>query len=79
MDVELLLIMELWGSLGLFGKAVAVLLGLHPLASLIVALTPTPKDDALLSQVYSKVLKPLALAVGKAKPGIGSIGRKNNG
>tara|TARA_R100000149_G_scaffold40436_1_gene15652 strand:+ start:177 stop:383 length:207 start_codon:yes stop_codon:yes gene_type:complete len=36
------------------------------LASIITALTPTPKDDALLGKVY-KVVEWCALVVGKAK------------
>jgi|TARA_R110000851_G_scaffold267253_1_gene419707 hypothetical protein len=35
-------------------------------ASIIAALTPTPKDDALLSRFY-KVLEALAFNIGKAK------------
>jgi len=36
------------------------------MASAVVALTPTPKDDALWGKLY-KYLEMLALAVGKAK------------
>lgn len=36
------------------------------IASIIVSLTPTPKDDKLWAKVY-KYLEVLALAIGKAK------------
>jgi len=36
------------------------------IASMICALTPTPKDDAILGKVY-KILELLALNIGKAK------------
>ena len=36
-------------------------------ASIITALTPTPKDDALMAKLHS-VLKLLGLNVGNAKP-----------
>jgi len=36
------------------------------IASMVCALTPTPKDDAILGKVY-KILELLALNVGKAK------------
>lgn len=42
------------------------LLAVHATASVITALTPTPKDDALVSKFY-KVLETIALVVGKAK------------
>jgi hypothetical protein len=37
-------------------------------ASVICAMTPTPKDDELLSKAY-KILEALALNIGKAKMG----------
>ena len=37
-------------------------------ASIICAITPTPKDDELLSKAY-KILEALALNIGKAKMG----------
>lgn len=43
-----------------------VILGAHGLASAIVALTPTPKDDEIVGKVY-KVIEKVALVVGKAK------------
>jgi len=36
------------------------------IASAITALTPTPKDDKLIGQLY-KIIEYCALAVGKAK------------
>lgn len=45
---------------------IALLGGLHALASAIAAMTPTPKDDALLGKVY-KVVEILALNFGRAK------------
>ena len=42
------------------------LLAVHAAASVLTALTPTPKDDELVSQFY-KVLETIALVVGKAK------------
>jgi hypothetical protein len=36
------------------------------IASMVCALTPTPKDDAILGKVY-KILELLALNIGKAK------------
>jgi hypothetical protein len=61
-------IIELWNTLGWFGKTVAVLLALHPVASAIVALTPTPKDDKWPGLIFEKIIKPLALAVKNADP-----------
>lgn len=41
-------------------------LALHAAASIVVAATPTPKDDQILGKVY-KVIEFFALAIGKAK------------
>lgn len=41
-------------------------LALHAAASIIVAVTPTPKDDQILGKIY-KVIEFFALAIGKAK------------
>lgn len=41
-------------------------LALHAAASIVVAATPTPKDDNILGKVY-KVIEFFALAIGKAK------------
>lgn len=40
-------------------------------ASIIAALTPTPKDDAMLSKFY-RILELLAVNIGKAKQSGGS-------
>jgi hypothetical protein len=47
-------------------KYLEVALAIHAAASVITALTPTPKDDGLVRQLY-KVIEILALVVGKAK------------
>lgn len=47
-------------------QGIQVLLAAHALASAIVALTPTPKDDQLLAKAY-KLIEALALTVGRAK------------
>lgn len=49
-----------------FSKYVEAALAIHAAASVICALTPTPKDDAFLSKLY-KVIETIALVVGKAK------------
>lgn len=41
-------------------------LAIHAAASILCALTPTPKDDAFLGKAY-KVLEFLALNIGRAK------------
>ena len=45
---------------------VDIALAVHALCSVIVATTPTPKDDAILNKVY-KIFEIAALTVGKAK------------
>lgn len=45
---------------------VEILLAIHAAASMITALTPTPKDDDFLGKVY-KVIETMALVVGRAK------------
>ena len=47
-------------------KYLEAALAIHATASVITALTPTPKDDGLVRQFY-KVIEILALVVGKAK------------
>ena len=49
-----------------FSKYVEAALAIHAAASVICALTPTPKDDAFLGKLY-KVIETIALGVGKAK------------
>ena len=41
-------------------------LALHAAASIVVAATPTPRDNQILGKIY-KVIEFFALAVGKAK------------
>lgn len=45
---------------------VEVALAIHAAASILVALTPTRKDDDILGKIY-KVLEFLALNIGRAK------------
>ena len=47
-------------------KWVEAALAVHALASVIVAATPTPKDDVILSKFY-KLIEIISLTVGKAK------------
>ena len=49
-----------------FSKYVEAALAIHAAASVICALSPTPKDDAFLGKLY-KVIETIALVVGKAK------------
>jgi hypothetical protein len=49
-----------------FNKYLEAALAIHAAASVIVALTPTPKDDTVLRKIY-KVIETIALVVGKAK------------
>lgn len=49
-----------------FAKYVEAALAIHAAASVIVALTPTPKDDVVLARLY-KIIETIALVVGKAK------------
>lgn len=52
-------IMGIWNFLMIIPVVISI-------ASVIVALTPTPKDDKIWAKVY-KYLEVLALAIGKAK------------
>lgn len=45
---------------------IEALLAIHAAASAICALTPTPKDDGVVSSFY-KIIESLALVVGRAK------------
>lgn len=47
-------------------KYIEAALAIHAAASVITALTPTPKDDNVLRKLY-KVIETIALVVGKAK------------
>lgn len=49
-----------------FGKYIEAALAIHAAASVICAMTPTPKDDKILGKVY-KVIETIALVIGKAK------------
>jgi hypothetical protein len=63
-DYEILL--QLWDSADLFGKVIIVFLAIHPVASTIVAATPTPVDDKWYGMFYNMIVRPLALNVFKA-------------
>lgn len=45
---------------------IEALLAIHAAASAICALTPTPKDDGIVGNIY-KVIETLGLVVGRAK------------
>lgn len=47
-------------------KYVEAALAIHAAASVITALTPTPRDDKFVGKLY-KILETIALVVGKAK------------
>tara|TARA_R110000787_G_scaffold41592_2_gene102614 strand:- start:870 stop:1034 length:165 start_codon:yes stop_codon:yes gene_type:complete len=52
--------------MGIIGEWIGIITGVVCLASIVCALTPTPKDDAMISKFY-KMLELLALNIGKAK------------
>tara|TARA_A200000159_G_C7301441_1_gene330342 strand:- start:1160 stop:1324 length:165 start_codon:yes stop_codon:yes gene_type:complete len=52
--------------MGMIGEWLGIITGVVCGASIICALTPTPKDDAMIGRLY-KVLELLALNIGKAK------------
>ena len=52
--------------LGFIGEWIGIVTGIVCAASIICALTPTPKDDALIGKLY-KAIELLALNIGKAK------------
>jgi hypothetical protein len=52
--------------MGIIGEWIGIITGVVCLASIICALTPTPKDDAMISKLY-KIVELLALNIGKAK------------
>ncbi len=52
--------------LGMIGEWLGIVTGVVCGASIICALTPTPKDDAMIGKLY-KILETLALNIGKAK------------
>ena len=47
-------------------KYIELALAIHAVASIIVAMTPTPADDKIIGKLY-KLIETLALVVGKAK------------
>lgn len=55
-----------WETADTLTRALYIFLLLHPVASLITMLTPTPKDDDLYGKLYNKVIRPLALNIGLA-------------
>lgn len=67
MELDLNLLLALWESSNWVVRTILVLVALHPIASAIVALTPTPKDDAIYAKIRKAVIEPLALHVFKAK------------
>ena len=51
---------------GMIGEWLGIITGVVCAASIICALTPTPKDDAMIGKLY-KILELCALNVWKAK------------
>ena len=52
--------------LGMIGEWLGIITGVVCAASIICALTPTPKDDAMIGKLY-KILELCALNIWKAK------------
>tara|TARA_R110002012_G_scaffold66878_1_gene174632 strand:+ start:1598 stop:1762 length:165 start_codon:yes stop_codon:yes gene_type:complete len=52
--------------MGMIGEWIGIITSIVCLASIVCALTPTPKDDAMMGKFY-KVIELLALNIGKAK------------
>ena len=52
--------------MGMIGEWLGIITGVVCGASIICALTPSPKDDAMIGKLY-KILEMLALNIGKAK------------
>ena len=52
--------------IGMIGEWLGIITGVVCGASIICALTPTPKDDVMIGKLY-KILEMLALNIGKAK------------
>jgi hypothetical protein len=52
--------------LGMIGEWLGIITGVVCGASILCALTPTPKDDAMIGRLY-KILELMALNIGKAK------------
>ena len=51
---------------GMIGEWLGIITGVVCAASIICALTPTPKDDAMIGKLY-KILELCALNIWKAK------------
>ena len=51
---------------GFIGDWIGIITGIVCAASIICALTPTPKDDQLIGKLY-KAIELLAFNIGKAK------------
>jgi len=56
-----------WGELGITGKLVGTLWALVPVFSLIVSLTPTPRDDGIWGRWLYPIIEKLAMQFFKAK------------
>ena len=52
--------------LGMIGEWLGIITGVVCAASIVCALTPTPKDDQMIGRLY-KLIEMLALNIGKAK------------
>ena len=52
--------------MGMIGEWLGIITGVVCAASMICALTPTPKDDVMIGKLY-KLIEMLALNIGKAK------------
>jgi len=52
--------------MGMIGEWLGIITSVVCAASIICALTPTPKDDAMIGKLY-KLIEMLALNIGKAK------------
>lgn len=65
------MVIGLWSALNAFERVIAALYLLVPVFSIIVSLTPTPRDNLLLGKAY-KLLELFALQVFRAKqtPGL---------
>ncbi len=50
----------------MIGEWLGIITGVVCAASMICALTPTPKDDVMIGKLY-KLIEMLALNIGKAK------------
>ena len=51
---------------GLIGEWLGIVTGVIALASIVCALTPTPKDDQMIGKLY-KLIELLAINIGKPK------------